>query len=108
MPLDLQAQKLLDMAAGAPPMHTLPVPQARAAMTAALSTKGEPEPVYKVENKTIPWPVRDIPVRVYTPTGTGPFPILLYFHGGGWVVNNLETHDSVCRFLTNAAECVVV
>ncbi len=49
-----------------------------------------------------------MPVRVYTPQGEGPFPGLVYFHGGGFVLCNLDTHDGICRSLANAAGCVVV
>jgi acetyl esterase len=52
--------------------------------------------------------VGTIPIRVYTPTGTGPFPILVFFHGGGWVIGDLESHDGLCRSLTNAVGCVTV
>ena len=47
-------------------------------------------------------------MRIYTPQGSGPFPVLVYFHGGGWVIGNVDTHDPTCRTLTNAAGCVVV
>ena len=46
--------------------------------------------------------------HLYTPEGSGEFPVLVYFHGGGWVIGNLETHDSLCRALANAASCIVV
>jgi acetyl esterase len=49
-----------------------------------------------------------VPVRVYTPAGTGPFPALVYFHGGGWVLGGIESHDDLCRVLTNRAGCVTV
>ena len=48
------------------------------------------------------------PIRVYTPAGDGPFPLLVYFHGGGWVVGSLNTVDASCRALANLANCVVV
>lgn len=50
----------------------------------------------------------EIPIRIYQPQGNNPFPILLYFHGGGWVTCNLDTHDSLCRSLANGASCIVV
>ena len=53
-------------------------------------------------------PGGEIPLRVYTPAGAGPFPLLVYFHGGGWVIGSIETHDAICRTLTNAAGCVTV
>lgn len=110
MALDPQAKAFLDQlaAAGAPPLHMLSVEEARQAIIELFATKGEPEPVGKVEERLIPGPVGQIPVRIYTPQGSGPFPVLVYFHGGGWVIGDLETHDPTCRALTNAADCMVV
>ncbi|NER33758.1 MAG: alpha/beta hydrolase [Oscillatoria sp. SIO1A7] len=68
----------------------------------------EPEAVAEIDNRTIPGPVGAIPIRIYRPEGTGPFPILVYFHGGGWVVGSLETVDFICRNLANGADCIVV
>lgn len=110
MPLDPQAQKLLDAAKalGLPPVHTLQVSEARKRMIAAFVTGEEPEHVYRVENGSIPCPVGKLGLRIYTPEGEGPFPIVVYFHGGGWTVNNLDTHDHICRGITNRANCIVV
>ncbi|PLT34522.1 alpha/beta hydrolase [Bacillus sp. V5-8f] len=69
---------------------------------------GVPEEVGKVENRTIPGPGGEIPVRIYTPAGEGPFPALVYYHGGGWVIGNLDTVDVHCRLLAKKAGCVVV
>ncbi|WP_043929788.1 alpha/beta hydrolase [Bacillus sp. EB01] len=109
MALDPQAKFLLEQmeAAGAPPMNTLSPEEARAT-TDFSALAGEPEEVGKVENRTIPGPSGEIPVRIYTPKGEGPFPALVYYHGGGWVIGNLETVDIPCRLLTNLANCVVV
>ncbi len=65
-------------------------------------------PVARIEEMCAPGPAHDIPVRVYAPAGEGPFPALVYFHGGGWVVGDLETQDADCRTIVNAADCVVV
>jgi acetyl esterase len=65
-------------------------------------------PVAHVENRVIPGPAGDIPVRLYTPEGPGPFPILVYFHGGGWVSGNLDTHDIGCRRFCRGANCLVL
>lgn len=110
MPLDPQARELLDQlaAVGAPPLHEMSVEEARLANGKLFAARAEPESVAAVNNRGIPGPAGDIPVRIYTPQGRGPFPVLLYFHGGGWVVGNLDTHDAQCRALTNAAGCVVV
>ncbi len=109
MPLDPQVQIFLDQMAslGAPPLHTMTPEQVRAA-TKLQPAFGEPEPVAQVENRTIPGPAGEIPVRIYTPSGSGPFPVLVFFHGGGWVICDLDTHDNHCRSLCNGGGCVVV
>lgn len=109
MTLDSQAQFLLEQmeAAGAPPMSALSPEEAR--LTTDFSAlAGIPEEVGKVENRTIPGPGGEIPVRIYTPEGEGPFPSLVFYHGGGWVIGDLDTVDVPCRLLTNRANCVVV
>ena len=110
MPLDPQARAVLDQmaAAGGPPLNTLSAAQAREVMIALATMGGDPEPVGRVEDREATGPNGAIPVRIYTPTGGGPFPVLVYFHGGGWVLGSIETHDTVCRSLANAADCVVV
>lgn len=50
----------------------------------------------------------EVPVRVYTPEGEGPFPVVTFFHGGGWVIGDLESHDALCRHLVVESGCVVV
>src|SRR5690625_4278178 len=50
----------------------------------------------------------DVKVRVYRPAGEGPFPVVVYFHGGGWVSGDLDMHDSTCRRIANRASTVVV
>lgn len=61
-----------------------------------------------IEDRTIATAAADIPARIYTPKGTGPFGTLMNFHGGGWVIGDLETSDAVSRGLCNAANCIVV
>lgn len=65
-------------------------------------------PVAHVEDRVIPGPAGDIPVRLYVPEGTGPFPVLMYFHGGGWVSGNLDTHDLGCRLFCRKVGCLVL
>jgi acetyl esterase len=64
--------------------------------------------VGKIENTTIPGPAGAMPVRIYTPPGAGPFPVFVNFHGGGWVIGDLDTADAVCRGICRDAGCVVV
>ncbi len=110
MPLDSQAQMLLEKmeASGIPPFHTLPVEDARLAMRDLFGKKKNPVSVQHVEDRDISGPAGSIPIRLYTPEGEGPFPVLVYFHGGGWVLGSIETHDPICRELAQAIGCVVV
>ena len=109
MPLDPEAKMLLEqMTTVVRPFDELSVEEARAAIVTLSAAAGESEAVARVENRTVPGPRGEIPVRIYTPEGRAPFPVLVYFHGGGWVIGNLETHDGVCRHLANAAGAVVV
>ncbi len=108
MPLEPQAQAVLDQmeAMGLPPAHTVSPEDARTNLNARPRTPG-PE-MAKVEDRSIPGPGPDIPVRIYTPEGSGPFPGLVWFHGGGWVVGNLDTADGNARHMAAGAGCVVV
>lgn len=110
MVLDPQAQLILDQMAaqGMPPMHMLTVEENREAFAAIVALGGEPEAVGTAEDREIPGPLGSIPIRIYTPRGDGPFPVLVFFHGGGWVVGSLDSHDPVCRVLANEAGCIVV
>jgi acetyl esterase len=110
MPLDPQAQTFLEQlaAAGAPPLHELSVEEARQVIVQLFGTTGDPEAIGAVQNRTIPGAAGEMPTRIYTPSGTGPFPVLVYSHGGGWVIGNLDAYDATCRALTNAAGCIVV
>lgn len=110
MPVDVQVQGLLDMmkAMGAPAISQQTVEEARAGSVNFEAMSGPPEPVHKIENRSIPGPFGEIPIRIYTPEGNGPFPVLVFFHGGGFVICSLDSHDQICRMLTNRAHCVVV
>ncbi|MCH2671927.1 MAG: alpha/beta hydrolase [Chloroflexota bacterium] len=108
MPLDPQIVEVMEAMAslGLPPADTVSPEEARA--NARLRKRSPGPEVAKVEDRTIPGPDSDIPVRIYTPEGTGPFPILLWFHGGGWVVGDLESADGSARNLCVGGQCVVV
>lgn len=67
------------------------------------------EPVASVEDRTIPGPDdNDIPVRIYRPSDATDLPVVVYLHGGGFVLCGLDTHDGFCRSMTNAVGCVTV
>ena len=67
-----------------------------------------PEAVGGVSNRTIPGKGGPISIRVYTPKGAGPFPVVVYYHGGGWVIADLDTYDASPRAIANLANAVVV
>lgn len=109
VPLDPKVAADLRARAGATPFYQMPLPEGRAAyeaMTAAAVKLNDP--VARVEDRTLAGPGSDVPVRVYTPNGKGPFPILLYLHGGGWVIGSRDSHDDLCRSLCHRAGTVVV
>ncbi len=109
MPLDPEVKAVLDAltASGDPPMEEVPIAEARRGDWARPFI-GEPEPVRSVEHRFIPGPTADLPVRIYTPDGVGPFPAVVYFHGSAWCVSNIEQADVAHRALTNRTGCVVV
>ena len=109
MPLHPEAQQLLSLlaAAGAPPVEESTVPQAREGLRGFVDLQGEPEDVAAVREAAVPGPAGEVPLRVYTPAGEGPFPVVVYFHGGGWVIGDLDVVDRPCRTLANATGAVV-
>jgi acetyl esterase len=113
MPVDAKLQAILDAgkALGIPPIETMTVEQARAER-AAMMRRYVPMPEYagvQVEERTIPAGGRSMAVRVYRPAGaSGTLPVVVFFHGGGFVVCTLETHDPYCRALASEAGVMVV
>ena len=83
-------------------------PDAVKALLIKQGKSTDPEAVGNVEDKTVPGPSGTVPVRVYTPEGDGPFPVVVYYHGGGWVIASIQAYDSSCRALCNAAKAVVI
>ena len=108
MPLDPQVRAILDHfeAAGFPPLESLTPEEARAFVNSMPRISG-PDAA-RVEDRRIDASGHEVPVRVYTPEGAGPFPLLVWFHGGGWVLGSLDGADGVARHLSKGAGCVVV
>jgi acetyl esterase len=109
--LDPNVRSLLEAfeAQGGPPIESLPPAEARQMVIAMFSQAGgTPEPVHSIENLLIPGPDGEIPIRVYSPATPAPRPALVYFHGGGWVVCDLDTHDVPCSAIARRAGAVVV
>ncbi|MBS0472531.1 MAG: alpha/beta hydrolase [Proteobacteria bacterium] len=112
MSLDVHVRKLLEQMAALklPKMYEIGPQAARAAMRAGIFRGGDTQ-IGRSEDRTIPGPAGEIPLRVYTPlglTGEQTLPGLVFFHGGGFVIGDLETHDDLCRCLANGSGCRVV
>ena len=109
MPLEASTQALLEQLAelGGPPLEEMEVPAARQ-MYLDLNPAEPITEVGRVEDRAVPGPAGDVPVRVYTPRGGGDGAGVVYFHGGGWVIGDLQTHDELCRSLCEQVGAVVV
>ncbi len=114
MPLDPQAEQLLQQISelGLSPLPSLAPAQAREQVAKLRGKPLRVQPVDRVENFTIPGLSGEIPIRTYAPScapeSSTPLPVLVYFHGGGWVLGDLDAADPTCRFLANRAGCAVV
>ena len=107
LPVDPQIQVLLDRGTGVPATHTLPVAMARTQYEARIALMAPPAEIAGLREHTIDGPGGPLRIRLYTPRGTGPFPLLVFFHGSGFVLCSLDTHDGMCRNLCAGAAAVV-
>jgi len=115
MPLDPTARAVIDsMAAVFPPIDpTVDGREMRRrveeAAGKAMAPAAEPEPVGEVRDTTVPGPADDLAVRIYRPArGERGLPTVVFFHGGGFVLCDLDSHDNICRAICNAAPAVIV
>ena len=115
MALDRDAERVLELVrqSGRPPYETLSAPEARELFLAAREVLApDPPPVAEIRALSAPRATgATIPLRLYRGAATSRgeiLPAFVYFHGGGWVIGNIDTHDSLCRYLANAARCIVV
>ncbi len=106
MPLHPSVEGLLSAmaAAGAPPLGSASIEDTRLGMAAGAALGGEGAHVASIENRSI----GGVASVVYTPIGDGPFPVLVWSHGGGWVIGGPEHYHGVCRDLAAGANCIVV
>ncbi len=111
MPLDPEILSLVEQMAEDPDATDIAAStpeEARAFYRAVGAMFGPGPEVASVVDRRVPGPAGAIPVRVYTPQGSGPFGVLVFYHGGGWVIGDLDTHDRECRMLCADAGCLVV
>lgn len=107
MPLHPTLLAELQASAGKAPYYLLPLPQAREAARQAWLARGPLVPVAAVREIDVPGPAGAIRVRLYTPTEEGPHPLVVFFHGSGFTLLDLDTHDNLCRGLCAQSGCVV-
>jgi len=109
-----QAQAFIDLLVqrGVPPTHTLTPAEARKFYRERRAlTQPDPAEVAQVRELQADGPHGPIPLRLYRPLGSAAsalLPVLVYYHGGGWTIGDLDTHDSLCRELCNGSGCAVV
>jgi acetyl esterase len=110
VPLDPQVRFFLDQLKelGAPPIAEQTPEEARVGFAALAAVAGPPEHEAPTEDRNVPGPVGDIPVRVYRPESDQALPVVVYFHGGGFVIGDIATHDTVCQRLATGVPAVVV
>jgi acetyl esterase len=104
MPLDPQFKPLLDLMSTMPPLTETPLDIARA----NTLPQGPKTPVAHVSNRAIAGPGGPLPLRLYKSRDGTALPLLVFFHGGGWVLGGLDSHDSLCRDLCAGADCAVL
>ncbi|MEH6544977.1 MAG: alpha/beta hydrolase [Sneathiella sp.] len=112
MTLDPQAKWVLDIAKekGLPTLDQLSPEAAKVDYSERATTLTFKDvEIGETFDLNIPGPLGDIPIRIYHPVGMdGPLPVLVYYHGGGWVVGNIDTHDALCRTVANKGPFVVI
>mgnify|MGYP001819476985 CR=1 FL=1 len=110
MPLDPQIKAIIeaDSKLGLPSYNMLSPAEARKQML-DLSPPVDPAlTARQTKNLKIPGPKSEIPVKFYYPDGDSPYPVVVYFHGGGWVIGDLKTHNAICHALTKTSGCLVM
>ncbi|MBB6446684.1 alpha/beta hydrolase [Bacillus benzoevorans] len=107
--LDPQAKAYLEMFNQGPALQSLEPQTVRDMFASMPLVEVELAPLANIEDRMIPVSHdEEIQIRIYTPNGQGPFPIFIYYHGGGWVIGDLELADASCRMLANRTNHIVV
>ena len=108
MPLNPRIAAALRAAQSLPSYESLPIEAARAQVKRGYPARVPPIAVGAVTDRSIPGPAGELPVRIYAPEGNGPWPLVMFFHGSGFVLLDLDSHDDICRRLCRGTRAVVV
>jgi acetyl esterase len=103
-----QSQLYLEAFKQMPPIASLEPQTVRDMFAMAPPVEVELAPLAKIKDRLVPVQGGEINVRIYTPKGQGPFPVFVYYHGGGWVIGDIATADASCRILANKTQRIVV
>jgi acetyl esterase len=104
MPLDPQFREIVELYGHLPALGDMPLD----ALRGAPEPNPDATPIDSIQDRSIPGPAGDLAVRIYRQSGAEDLPLLLFFHGGGFVLGNLDTHDEMARDLTAGCACVTV
>ena len=94
--------------AGLPQVWEAPLDVIRRNTQSRPALAGPPEPILNIENRFIPGPTADLPIRIYRPTDNPSAPAIVYFHGGGWVLNFLDIYDASLTALANRTGATII
>ena len=108
MPVHPEIQSMLDAARGAPAMQTLPIEVVRVAFEKQRAFGNRRVPLADISERNIEGPGGALTLRIYTPHGDAKFPMIVFYHGSGFVLCSLDTHDMMCRLLCDGVGAVVV
>jgi acetyl esterase len=107
-PTDPQVKAVIAKMSAVGVLHPKTLEEARRAYLFYAQFAGPGERVFQVENRQIPGPAGNIPIRLYASRAGGGLPVLVFFHGGGFVTGNLDTHDPPLRAIANRCDCLIV
>ncbi|NKK87423.1 alpha/beta hydrolase fold domain-containing protein [Rhizobium leguminosarum bv. viciae] len=108
MPLHATLAEAIASQQAAPPRDTLDIAELRKVLKQTYDTGAPKAKVRAFFDVTFPGPGGPVPLRIYSPHGEGPFPVVVFFHGGGFCLHDLDTHDALCREISARSECLVV